>query len=219
MANRPNHGIVHLLSAFPWQAFVSMSWKNRRGVVPGRFIQDRVFFAWIRKVGKVSGVSPSGARWLWARRAELGEKTGREHFHCLIGGLPLWFVRDFVLRPKSAVAQWWESFGGGNARTSPAWSSSELMDYFTKESNAGHEYELGKFGASAVMVSEHAVALLSSIARKQAVGSGQEKLAGETRTLRPATKPNPMSLRGMPIPGALVGQESNYVVGSVPGSN
>jgi hypothetical protein len=183
-------GVVHLLAAFPWQAFVSLTWKNRRGVPPGRFIQERIWFAWVREIGRVSGVSPRGTRYLWARRNEWGEATGREHLHGLIGGLPDYFIRDFVLRPRSAVGQWWERFGGGNARTSPAWSTTELVDYFTKEGNGGYEYELGKFGSCPVMVSDHAVALLEAIARTQSASSGREISAGETGLIGACAKTN-----------------------------
>jgi len=189
MANQPlNSGVVAMLSVWPWQAFVSLSWRNRWGKVPTEGVRERIYFAWARQVGVASGFrGRGGLAYLWARREELGERTQREHLHVLLGGLPLWFVRDFVLRPRPAIAAWWESHGGGNARTSAVVSVGEVADYFTKECVAGREYELCKFGCSSVMLSQHAQAKLWLDARTAATSSREIK-ALETNKETPFAK-------------------------------
>lgn len=169
MARRLSSGTVELVASWPWQAFVSLSWPDvRPGVLPGKWIRERIFYSWVRKVGNQIGAGRRGVDWLWARRDELGEKTGREHLHVLVGGTPEWFVRDFVLRPRSAVGCWWEGFGGGNVRTSQV-STSGVVDYFTKDLENASSYELKKFGGRCtVMLSNHAqYKLLNAVARNQ----------------------------------------------------
>lgn len=174
MASRLQKADVFALSNWKWQAFVSLSWRDkRRGVLPGVFIRERVFFAWVRRIGKHCRCGRQGVAYLWARRDEKGDRTGREHLHGLIGDLPQWFITDFVLRPRPAVAAWWEQLGGGNVRTSPVYSASEVVEYFTKEGVGAREYELTKFGgACAVMLSHHAqFRLAEAVARN---GSGHQ---------------------------------------------
>jgi len=183
MARRLNSGVVQLLSSWPWQAFVSLTWPAR---IPSTGIQERIYFSWVRKVGLSSGVckgsAGSGVRFLWARRDELGEKTGRPHLHALVGGLPDWFIGTFVLVPRPAIGSWWESFGGGNVRTSPVVGCSEVVSYFTKPGSeiGGREYELGKFGSSAVMLSKHAEARLTALAKERCYTSAPEIQAHTT---------------------------------------
>lgn len=169
MARSLNSGTVELIASWPWQAFISLSWPDvRPGVLPGRWIRERIFFSWIRRAGLEMKAGRRGVDWLWCRRDEQGEKTGREHLHVLIGGCPEWFVRDFVLRPKSAVGYWWEQIGGGNVRTSPV-STYQVVDYFSKNIENASSYELKKFGGRcAVMLSNHAQhKLLCAVARNR----------------------------------------------------
>lgn len=172
-----------MIGHWPWQAFCSLSWRNRRGAVPSESLRERIFFGWVRQVGKTAGVvGKGGVDFLWCRRDELGERTQREHLHVLLGGLPEWFVRDFVLRPKPAIGSWWECHGGGNARTSPVYSAAEVAEYITKENEEAREYELRKFGLRCrVMFSHHAeTRLFNAVGQLKNVHLGARNTADKT---------------------------------------
>lgn len=177
MAKLLNKAVPYVLSTWPWQAFVSLSWRR----VPSEGVRERIFFGWIREIGKHTGQRKHPTWFLWARREELGERTQREHLHVLVGGLPSLFVRDFILQPRSAVGFWWESLGGGNVRTSRVYSASEVVEYFSKDSTtAGHEYELGKFGSASFMLSQHALCRLDTVAKEREGHSAQVKRQEDT---------------------------------------
>src|SRR5437660_92640 len=115
-----------MLSRWPWQAFVSLSYKR----LPGPLVELRMMFAWLRRVGKGS-CRGHPLRFAWVVRRELGETGGRPHLHALIGDLPSEFISRFVTRPKSAVGSWWEALGGGNVRTRPC-SATGAAEYLAE---------------------------------------------------------------------------------------
>lgn len=179
--------MVDVLCRVEWQAFVSLSFPDvRPGVMVGPCIRERMLFAWLRRVGRAGGRSKDRAlKYPWAVRAELGERTGRFHYHPLLGGLDPAFVRDYVLRPRPAVARWWEELGGGSARTSGVFDSLGVIEYFEKLERQGWdgwEYEAARFTTKQSLLSHYAVRLLSGYARKE-LSSGTSEEAAETATV------------------------------------
>jgi len=178
--------MVDVLCRVDWQAFISLSFPDvRPGVMVGPCIRERMLFAWLRRVGRAGGRSKGEAlKYPWAVRAELGEKTGRFHYHPLLGGLDPAFIRDCVLRPLPAVARWWEELGGGSARTSGVFDVHGVVEYFEKlqlGGSAGWEYEAARFTTKQSLLSKHAAALLTRYARRGLPSCTSEK-ALETAT-------------------------------------
>jgi hypothetical protein len=64
-----------------WRVFGSGTWSSP--VVPGPNQQRKLLFAFLYETAKMAGIP--FRRLVWATRHELGEKTGREHYHWLIG--------------------------------------------------------------------------------------------------------------------------------------
>lgn len=64
-----------------WRVFGSGTWSSP--VVPGPNVQRKLLFAFIYETAKMAGIP--FRRLVWATRHEFGEKTGREHYHWLIG--------------------------------------------------------------------------------------------------------------------------------------
>jgi len=63
------------------RVFGSGTWSSP--VVPGPNAQRKLLFACVYETAKMAGIPLH--RLVWATRHELGEKTGREHYHWLIG--------------------------------------------------------------------------------------------------------------------------------------
>lgn len=112
-------------------------------------IRRSMVFAWLRKLGNNFRVHFK--KIIWCLRAELGEATGRKHFHALIAGLP---PHSIHTKTCFAAKNQWEQVGGGMARVSVYSRSLAGADYILKglESvqtrHAGDFYELTKFGGS-----------------------------------------------------------------------
>lgn len=176
--------MLDVLCRLDWQAFVSLSFPDiRPGVMAGAFIRERMLFAWLRRVGHAGGRSKDDAlKYPWAVRAELGEGTGRFHYHPLLGGLDPGFVRRFVLQGRSAVGYWWENLGGGTCRTSAVFNRQGVVEYFEKCSlgNGGFEYEAGRFSTKHSILSNYAVGLLSRFAMRGTDVLHTNIKAGET---------------------------------------
>lgn len=136
----------YLLSNVGWQFFCSFSFKSLK---ESRDVQTKRYFAVMREQAKHFGVHFSTP--LWALRHELGELTGRPHFHSLITGLP-----DNVVTPATCFS-WmkiWERRGGGMARVRVYDPDLPGVDYVlggidAAYANAGANwYELNKFGGA-----------------------------------------------------------------------
>jgi hypothetical protein len=114
-------------------------------------------FAWLRTIAKgakskveddrlLSPLPFKGLRWML--RAELGESTGREHFHLLITGLPLERVNIVECFWQMSA---WERLGGGMARVRVYEAQLPGAQYVLKgleqpSSDGANAYELTKFG-------------------------------------------------------------------------
>lgn len=71
-----------LLSRVQWDLFVSLSWR----VEPSQDRARKYWFMLVRQIAEWSGLHFGDV--LWLLRFELGETTGRGHYHALVGGLP-----------------------------------------------------------------------------------------------------------------------------------
>src|SRR6266480_4327709 len=78
------HPEAWAVSQVPWQFFCTLSWANvgefRAPPSPRR--QICAFFAFAREAANTAGVHFK--RLMWCLRKEAGEKTGRDHYHCLL---------------------------------------------------------------------------------------------------------------------------------------
>lgn len=178
--------MLDVLCRLDWQAFVSLSFPDiRPGIMVGPYIRERMLFAWLRQVGRAGGQSKDEVlKYPWAVRAELGETTGRFHYHPLLGGLDPGFVRRFVLQPRSAVGHWWEGLGGGSCRTSGVFDKQGVVEYFEKGSwSAGFSFEAGRFTTKHSILSNYASDLLSRIATRGSDVLHTNIKAGETGTV------------------------------------
>ena len=81
---------------------------------------------------------------LIALRHEHGDKGGRPHFHFLLGGRSLGNIRSLCFRQR----YWWKQLTGGMSIVSPYADTLPGVAYVLKglREQAGHVYELGKFG-------------------------------------------------------------------------
>jgi len=75
---------IHVLKAADWQVFGTLTFRSEN-LTPARRLS--MWFALTRKVCKWWHVY--FPELLWCLRLEQGDKTGRVHYHCLIGGLPM----------------------------------------------------------------------------------------------------------------------------------
>ena len=74
---------IHVMSCVDWQIFGTLTFKKQRLSEARRL---KMWFAEVRTLGRWWHVY--FPELLWVLRIEQGERTGRTHFHCLIGGLP-----------------------------------------------------------------------------------------------------------------------------------
>lgn len=95
---------VHLMSKIEWQIFGTLTFKKER--MPDHHRQ-KMWFAQMRTLAKWQHVHFS--KLLWVLRTEQGEKTGRTHFHCLIGGLPKTALRDATLVKHQRGGHSWQN--------------------------------------------------------------------------------------------------------------
>ena len=117
-------------------------------------------FAWLRDVACKGRVRFE--RLVWCVRCELGDQTGREHYHVLIGGLPPWMQSD---RTPLVLMALWESHGGGIARARACVDPLLGVAYVLKDldEHGANGYELAKFGLPTdVLLSESASRILHS---------------------------------------------------------
>ena len=157
------------LGRLEWQFFATFT--LRRADESDR-IKASMFFATLRDQAR--GLRVHFKTILWALRHELGEVTGRPHFHCLIAGLPRHLA---CYATCFAFKKVWERHGGGMARV---YLYNPLLDgvgYTLKGIEAanlrtgGNWYELRKFGGTCdVMLSESLIEHLAE--RTRSTGGG-----------------------------------------------
>lgn len=143
------------LGRVTWQMFVTLT--LRRSEESRKRLEAR-FFCWMDRTSRLSGVHRRAV--LWCRRAELGEQTGRLHFHCLIGNLPKGCVTQRLCWDYCNL---WESLGGGIARARAFDAESEGPQYLLKALSKADVYESSKFGGKAdLMLSESLVEMVTT---------------------------------------------------------
>jgi hypothetical protein len=109
------------LARIQWDFFATPSFK---GTVPRSNICYGLAFRWLQELAKVCGVPYN--RLLIALRGEEGEKNGRFHFHCLVGGTA---TRNY--HTLQHQAEWLWKIQSGGARV-------DVRQY--DRSQAGAEY-------------------------------------------------------------------------------
>ena len=135
----------HLLGNVEWQFFATLTFKSLK---VNQAVWLKMYFAMIREQAGNFGVHFS--RILWALRYELGEQTGRPHFHALIAGLP---NSGVTVATCFSWMKIWEKHGGGQSRVRVYDPTLAGVEYVLKgvdevfASVAGANwYELNKFG-------------------------------------------------------------------------
>jgi hypothetical protein len=136
----------HQLDSVQWQFFCTLTFKSL-SVSQGTWI--KTYFALMRKQAENFGIHFSNL--MWAIRYELGEQTGRPHFHVLIAGLPNSAVQEATCFSFMKI---WEKFGGGIARVRVYDSTLAGVEYVLKgvdeayTGSGANWYELHKFGGT-----------------------------------------------------------------------
>ena len=134
----------HLLDRIEWQFFCTLTFKSLRA---NQAVWLKMYFALTRRQADDFGIHFS--KILWVLRYEVGEQTGRPHFHALIAGLPNTAVQTATC---FSLMKGWEDLGGGQARVRVYNSALAGVEYVLKGVdeaylNAGANwYELNKFG-------------------------------------------------------------------------
>ena len=124
-----------------------------------------MFYQWKREVSKISG-NPQN-RLLVALRAEVGEKGGRPHFHCLLGGVH----SANIMALRSQLYRAWLIISNGSAADVRIYDRSLAgADYICKCLGA-NAYELNKFNiADETTLSEsvfHVVRILGEMSERR----------------------------------------------------
>ena len=126
--------VAYLALVIPWQSFQTLTFKSD---VPPAAIRVKMLFKWHRAVAQCAGVHKSNL--MMMAPAELGEKTGRFHFHPLLAGF-----REPPKRPmRFAIMKLWQQSGGGFARSRLCGNASEDIGYALKDlpTQAQDEFE------------------------------------------------------------------------------
>ena len=70
-----------ILEKVDWDAFCTFTWAD----VPPLSVQEKCMLELVRRVAKQVYRVPTIVEYYWALRYEIGEKTGRPHWHAVIG--------------------------------------------------------------------------------------------------------------------------------------
>jgi hypothetical protein len=126
-----------------WQLFATLTFSGHVPVLRKRMCMS---FAWLRQVSRASKIEFSSL--LWVLRNERGEIGAREHFHCLIAGLPAGCTE---IAWRFRFKNMWESLGGGMARVRRYDTLQSGVSYVTKcldiswDHDRANYYEFRKF--------------------------------------------------------------------------
>lgn len=137
------HPEAYSLENVNWDLFVTLT-------LPDNLLQASeprlgcVFFAWLRRVADFGNVHFRDL--IWVLRSEVGEGTGRLHFHALVAGLPRSRVGK---RSRFVYKNTWEKITGAMSRVYRYNDGLPGVGYVLK---GGAAYESGKFSRSADQV-------------------------------------------------------------------
>jgi hypothetical protein len=152
---------AYQLGRLDWQFFCTFSFKSLK-ISDG--VKVKMYFALVRE--QADNFRIHFKKTLWALRHELGEKTGRPHFHALIAGFPNSCADEATC---FAFKKLWEKHGGGNARVFVYDPRLKGVEYVLDGAEqaikraGGNWYELNKFGGRCdVMLSESLIRRLSN---------------------------------------------------------
>ena len=144
---------IYALSLIDWQFFVSLTFKSER---LSDAVRIKMFFALLRRQADNFGVHFKQT--IWCLRTELGEATGRLHYHALIAGFPKHVPTTATCFSFMRI---WEQLGGGWARVTVYSPRLDGVGYVLKggeeeyQRAGGDYYETRKFGGRCdVMLSE-----------------------------------------------------------------
>ena len=144
------------LARIQWDFFATPSFK---GTVPhANICYVGLAFRWLQELAKVCGVPYN--RLLIALRGEEGEKNGRFHFHCLVGGTA---TRNYHTLQHQAEHLWKIQTGGARVDVRQYDRSLAGADYVAKCLGA-NAYELNKYSfANTVTLSASVIRLIAGI--------------------------------------------------------
>jgi len=153
------------LERLPWQLFGTLTFTSERLPEAARI---KMWFALARQSSSAFRVYFPSA--IWCLRQELGEATGRKHFHYLFGGLPQSAITQSTCFAQMAM---WERLGGGMARVRVYDGAQNGVSYIAKclGSEAKDSYEFSKFASSSdLMLSKAGWARLGRVIREDRRG-------------------------------------------------
>src|SRR5215469_12164602 len=141
------------LARIQWDIFATPSFK---GTVPRPHICYGLAYRWLQELAKTCGVPYK--RLLIALRGEEGEKFGRFHFHCLIGGTA---TRNYHTLQHRAEWLWKIQSNGARVDVRQYDRSQAGAEYVVKCLGA-NAYELGKYSfANTVTLSRSVYRLIA----------------------------------------------------------
>jgi len=137
------------LAVVEWQFFCTLTHRTTKLSERKRY---HILYAFLRSTAKLYGVHFS--RLYWAARSELGELTGRPHFHLLLAGVPKWAECD---KGRYSIKATWAQFDGGGHADVRLWERGrDAAGYITKNDDFDHvganRYESGKYGSAGCQV-------------------------------------------------------------------
>jgi len=153
---------AYTLARIDWQFFTTHTFKNP---MPRQETRFSMFYQWKRAVSKFSETPQN--RMLVALRGELGEKGGRPHFHCLLGGVNT----CNIMTTRSQMFRAWKIISGNaDCDFRPYDRSLAGADYICKALGA-NAYEVNKFSlAEETTLSEsvfHVVRILDEMSDRR----------------------------------------------------
>jgi hypothetical protein len=141
------------LARIRWDFFATPTFK---GNIPSSSICYGLAFRWLQELAKTCGVPYK--RLLIALRGEEGEKNGRFHFHCLIGGTA---TRNYHTLQHQAEWLWKIQCNGARVDVRQYDRSQAGAEYVAKCLGA-NAYELGKYSfANTVTLSRSVYRLIA----------------------------------------------------------
>jgi len=141
------------LSRVEWDFFCTLTFK---GSLPRIKTAYGMSFRWVRESANLLGVDRY--RLLTALRGEHGERNGRFHFHCLMGGTS---TRNQITDSHRLEHVWKQISNGGRVDVRPYVRALSGPEYLCKALGA-NRYEVEKFSlADSVTLSDSVIRLLT----------------------------------------------------------